>query len=434
MNPDELQRFAIFAQTLKDLQQAILPGMTLLRPVLLAMMGFFVLMELITTAAGIMWLRHSVPAGVLRIVLRTSVLVATLQAAPWIATNLVDGFTQLGLLGGNNTITVAQFMDPGAWLSLGFQTGKPLLNALAKVAYWDIVIGVMYLGAWLVMVLAFLYMGFSLFVLQFQMSLSMVGAQVLLSCAASRWTSWLARGAIAYPANMAFRFFFKAFISSLLFTVLRQRAEAQAVLTATGTLPQQFEGVIVMLIIPVAFAIIFIKSDSIAGGLLQGVPGLSTGNVLQAAAGGIAMATGMGGMAMGGMRMAASAGSLALRTTAATQTAFAMGSATTVGGQLAQMAGGMRGVAIAAGRGAGGMVSSMTSPGMAALRQTVQAGRQAGFVASGGTLPSGRQGSRQTPTIARPGPTFTNQLRQTLQSGAYYFGNDHGHGGASPHF
>ena len=89
---------------------------------------------------------------------------------------------------------------------------------------------------------------------------------------------------------------------------------------------------------------------------------------------------------------------------------------------------------VAAGGAARQGLSSMVSPSMQALRQNVQAGRAAGFVHTGGTLPASMQRSMGSGAVARPGPSFTTQLRQTLQTLAYLLGRDDGHGGVSPRF
>jgi type IV secretory pathway TrbL component len=242
----------------------------------------------------------------------------------------------------------------------------------------------------------------------------------------------MARGAIAYPINMAFRFFFKALIASLVFVLLTQRAEAARAGMLAGTLGAQLQQMVMMILLPLLFAVLFWKSDSIATGLLRGEPGLSIGNVLQAAAGGAALATGAGALAMGGAGMAASAAGGALRLGSAAQTAFQLGAATSTGGPVAQLAGGMQGLLRAGGGAIGGMVTSQTGPMMAALRNNVQRGARAGFVASGGTLPA-TMTAQHAPVMMRPGPSFGTQLRQTLQTSAYYFGHDQSHGGVTPH-
>ena len=70
-----------------------------------------------------------------------------------------------------------------------------------------------------------------------------------------------------------------------------------------------------------------------------------------------------------------------------------------------------------------GAVSRAVSPSMQALRQQLQAGARRGFVNTGGTLPA-TMTRQQAPALARPNASFTANLRQTLQSSAYYFGKD----------
>jgi P-type conjugative transfer protein TrbL len=431
MNPTDPQALGIFVKLLAELQQALQPGMTLLRPVLLFMMGTMVLMECIAVATSIMLLNASVPASLLRLGLRTGVFLAVLLGAPALMTEVIDGFTRLGLLAGNNTINIARFMDPGAWLSMGFQTGQPLLDAWKATGVFAVLQGFVYLFVWAVLIIAFVYMGFSLFILQLQMTFCLIGGQVLLPFATSRFTSWMAQGAIAYPINMAYRFFFKAMISSVVFMVLRQRADTAQALAAVGNIAEQVQQLVIMCILPVAFGVLFWKSDSIAGGLLQGLPGLSTGHILQGLAGGAMLASGAGALAMGGAGIASRVGGAAVRAGAAMSTAYQLGSATSVGGRMAQLTGGAHGMLVAAGGAARQGLSSMASPSMQALRQNVQAGRVAGFLHTGGTLPASMQSSAGA-VMMRPGPGFATQLRQTLQTSAYLLGRDDGHGGVHP--
>ena len=98
----------------------------------------------------------------------------------------------------------------------------------------------------------------------------------------------MARGVIAYPVNIAFRFFFKALMASLVFVVLSQRAVAAKQLALAGTMSQQVESMLVAVILPWVFVVLFWKSDAIAAGLLQGLPGLSVGHFLQAGGGPVA--------------------------------------------------------------------------------------------------------------------------------------------------
>jgi type IV secretion system protein TrbL len=426
----------IFVEILTALQAALLPGLTVLRPILLRLIGVLVFIEILRLVMGILFARASITAGLIRLVLRTTVLLAVFFAFPAIANGILQSFTTLGLLAGGNTITMAQFLDPGAWADIGFTSARPLLDAWGKTGtFTGFTLGLFYLFAWLVFVGAYLYMGLSLFVLQIQFSLTLVGSQVLVAFAATRWTSWMAQGAVAYPINVAFRFFVKAVLASVVYTLLKNLTTVQ------GALPTDMKNLqpaLLMVVLPFVFAVLFWKSDAIAAGLLSGAPALTAGTLVQAAAGGVVLGSGVGGLALGtagtGLGLAGRGGTAMLRGASATSTAYQIGSATSTGGTIAQIGGGIRGVANAGAGLASSYARSFTGPTMSHLRSTMQAGRQAGWIHSGGTLPSTRQqptGAGQTFTPSR-GPSFSQQLRSTLQTTAFYFGNDQGHGGVQP--
>jgi type IV secretion system protein TrbL len=426
----------VFIGILNALQTALEPGLSALRPILLRLIGLLVFLDILRLVVGIVFLRASIPANLIRIVLRTSVLLAVFLAFPAIANGILQSFTTLGLLAGGNTITMAQFLDPGAWADMGFKAGGVLTDAFNKTGtFSQFTLGFFYLAGWLVLVLSYLYMGLSLFVLQIQFSLTLVGSQVLLAFAATRWTSWMAQGAVAYPVNVAFRFFMKAVLACVVFTLLKQLGDQQPVLPADI---KNLQPALIMVILPLLFAVLFWKSDAIAAGLLSGVPALTAGTVVQAAIGGAVV--GAGALALGGagaaagLRLVGSGADLATRGIGAASTAYQIGAATSTGGAFAQIGGGVGGLASAV----KGLITTgaqqMVSPAVSQLRTTMQAGRQAGWVYTGGTLPQGRQASTragQTWTPSR-GPTFGQNLRSTLQTTAYYFGNDQGHGGVQP--
>jgi len=122
----------IFVEILNALQEALVPGLTALRPILLRVLGVLVFLEVIRMVVGIVFLRASIPASLLRILLRTSVLLAVFFAVPAIANGLLQSFTTLGLLAGGNTITSAKFLDPGAWADIGIAAAQPLRDAYGR--------------------------------------------------------------------------------------------------------------------------------------------------------------------------------------------------------------------------------------------------------------------------------------------------------------
>src|SRR2546426_829443 len=166
----------VFVGILSALQTALEPGLTALRPILLRLMGLLVFIEVVRMVFGIVFAGASLPASLIRIVLRTGVLLAVFLAFPAIATGILQSFTTLGLIAGGKTITLAQFLDPGAWGDLGFQAGGALLTAISTASYTALLtFGLFYLVAWLVLVGSYLYMGLSLFILQIQFRLSIIG-------------------------------------------------------------------------------------------------------------------------------------------------------------------------------------------------------------------------------------------------------------------
>jgi type IV secretion system protein TrbL len=188
------------------------------------------------------------------------------------------------------------------------------------------------------------------------------------------------------------------------------------------------ENAMLMVLASWMLAFLFLKGPQIAAGILAGMPSLSAGQVLQAAAGtavaGAAAVT-LGGTAAGlGARALLGTGGTLVRGAAATSTAYQIGSATTVGGSLAQIGGGLRGVATAGVRALGSGTQSVGSASVARLRQTLQHGRQAGWVATGGRLPP-----RPTPSLPTRDPTVSAAFRDALTKTARYFGHDQPHGG-----
>jgi len=104
----------VLIEILTALQDALQPGMTVLRPLLLRWLGLLVFLEVLHLVVGILFARAAIAPGLLRLVLRTSVLLAVFLALPAIANGILQSFTALGLLAGGNGITIGQFLDPGA--------------------------------------------------------------------------------------------------------------------------------------------------------------------------------------------------------------------------------------------------------------------------------------------------------------------------------
>ena len=88
---------------------------------------------------------------------------------------------QLGLKAGGNVLSVAQFLDPGNYIAIGFAAAEPLWD---KIRVGNIIstepIGIMYLFAWLAVIAAYICLAFSVFMAQVEVSVALIGTAVML--------------------------------------------------------------------------------------------------------------------------------------------------------------------------------------------------------------------------------------------------------------
>jgi type IV secretion system protein TrbL len=414
MNP------GIFVQLLHALQGALEPGMGALRPYILGLFAFLAFLEMTRLALGMMLGTGDLARTALRFFLRTGTLLWVLLDYP-LAVNLIyRSFVQLGLIAGGNALTVPQFLDPGTYLAVGIRVGDVLYQALlTNLGLTTIPLAFAYFFAWVCFVVAYGIMGVSVFILQVELTLTVMASLVMLPFAALHGTGWIAQGAISYPINVGFRFFVLALLASVVFPLLSQLTAPQATLQTA----------LVMVLAAWVMAFLFLKGPAIAAGILSGTPSLSAGQVMQAAAGtaiagGAALTLGGAAAAVGARGALAATGTLTKGLSAA-GTAYSIGSATTVGGSMAQVAGGVRGLATAGAKALGSGVQSLGSSSADRLRQTLQAGRRAGWVQTGGTLPP----RADQPQRTAPRPTVGNALLDTLGKSSRYFSQDGASGG-----
>jgi type IV secretion system protein TrbL len=406
----------IFAQLLHALQQALQPGLGAMRPYILGLFGFLAFLELVRLAAGWVLGAAGVPQSAIRFLLRSGVLLWVVLEYPLMVSLVMESFVKLGLIAGGQAITVAQFLDPGAYLAIGIQVGDVLYQRVtANIGLSTIPMALAYLVAWVFFLLAYGVMALSVFILQVEFTLTIMAAVVMLPFAVLHGTGWIAQGAISYPLNVGFRFFILALLASVVFPLLGQ------ITTPTGVVAT-LQHAVVMILAAWMMAFLFYKGPQIAAGILAGMPSLSAGQVLQAAAGtalvGGAALT-LGSAAAGaGMRVVGGTIHGATRSIATASTAYQIGSAATVGGKMASVGGGVRSMATAG-------VRAISSGATSSLRQSVLAGQRAGWVHSGGTLPR----AAQTATIAPRHAPVGRALQDALAKSARYFSNDTPHRG-----
>ena len=234
--------------------------------------------------------------------LRLILVLFAVQFWPWFLRSLEEEGVWLGLLATGNRVQVEQFLDPGALVRLGIESGGILWQAYVNNMSWKIfsLVGVAYLLAWLAYVGAFMVMAFKVFWWQVELLLMSLGGMVLLPSLVFRPTAFVASGVLSYAANSFARFFLGSLLAGLLWAVL-------PTLTQLALPIGQVRLVTIDLKIQEAFyavglawvlACCFLAVNRMAGVLTSGVPGMAGGQSVGAF---LHMVTGAGAaMVMGG--------------------------------------------------------------------------------------------------------------------------------------
>ena len=206
---------------------------------------------------------------------------------------------------------MVEFLDPGALVRVGIESGGVLWQAYVNNMSWKIfpIVGVAYLLAWLAYVCAFMVMAFKVFWWQVELLLMGLGGMVLLPSLVFRPTAFVASGVLGYAANAFARFFLGSLLAGLLWGVL-------PTLTQLAMPMGQVRLITVDLKITEAFyavglawvlACCFLGVNRMAGVLTSGVPAMAGGQSVGAllhmvtgpaagmvAAGGAAVTTALG--------------------------------------------------------------------------------------------------------------------------------------------
>lgn len=286
----------IFATLLHSLHQALDPGLGALKPYVLHFLGGLLFLEMTRLAAAWSLGVPDLAMAMVRSLLRLGLLcwlIAGPPGYPTLVTWLRDSCVNLGLIAGGNALTVATFLDPGSYLAIGFRVGDVLYQALLRnlginPATW--VMALLFGLAWILFMVGYAVMACSVFMLQVELAVVVLGAVLLLPFAAFRGTTWIAQGAIGYPINVGFRFFIEALLASVTFPLLTHLTASEATLQ-TG---------FVMVLASWTLAFLYLKAPAIASGLLSGIPVLTAGQAMQAAVGTALVGAGIGSLAIAG--------------------------------------------------------------------------------------------------------------------------------------
>src|SRR5262245_55777842 len=213
----------IFQDLLNLFHTALAPDLAAIRPTIMGLFTFLLFLETARVASGWVLGAEHFPQAFLRFLFHTGLCLWLVLNYATILNLANDSFIQLGLLAGGNALTVAQFLDPGAYLAIGFRAGKVLWDAYwAHTGWRSFATAIPYFLAWVFFVLGYAIMAIQVFVIQVELAITTVAALVMLPFAVLRGTGWIASGALSALINVGFRFFLLALLASLVFPVLGQ--------------------------------------------------------------------------------------------------------------------------------------------------------------------------------------------------------------------
>jgi type IV secretory pathway TrbL component len=232
---------------------------------------------------------------------------------------IVKTFIALALKAGGGVMTEASFLDPGQYIHLGFASGAPLWE---KIRISTILTsdgaGVGYFIAWLLTILAYVFLAFTVFIAQVELSLACVCTALMLPFSLWAPTHWMAQGTIAYPINKAFRMFVLGVVACAMFPIIKNELSFAPdaprtlwqILTTFNNKPHESWAQATCLILATwTMGLIYLKTSTIASAILSGKPALSGSSVMHGAIGtGLAAGTVAAGATAGLLIGAGNAG------------------------------------------------------------------------------------------------------------------------------
>jgi type IV secretion system protein TrbL len=319
-----VDQFSFFQQIIDGLQRAILPGAATLREQLVFWFGLFLWLEVLHLCWAVLCNGRRI-SGIAGILLKGTILWFLLYHFPELFEGVVAMFTRIGLTVGQQRISIAQFLDPGQYLRLAYQAAQPLHAVMtAHFGLTSLGTGVGYLLLWLAFIASFAVMAGHVFVWQIEMLVAGVMLLALIPTLTFRATQWIGQAMFAFVMNLALKLGLGALLVSLTFPLMDK-------LSLTAGEQVSFQRVTVMVIGGWVVAVLFFAVNRMASGLASGIPQLTGGLLVSAAAGSAAV---VGAVASGGasLGLGAAAGSAGVGR-------LGLGAAGTVRGVLTRSAG-----------------------------------------------------------------------------------------------
>jgi len=334
-------------------------------------------------------------------------------------------FAELGLHASANALTADDLLKPGKLAGIGYQAAWPLLKQVSALmgftSFFDnfLTIAVLMI-AWLIVIIAFFILAVQIFITVLEFKLTALAGFVLVPFALWGKTAFLAERVLGNVIASGVKVMVLAVIVGI-----GSGFFDQFITALQGQEPNIGQAMSLVLAALALFGL-GIFGPGIAAGLVSGAPQLGAGaavGTLGAAAGAAML---VGGAALGGagmLRAAGSAGLSAIRAGtamgAAASTAYQMGQATSGASGIGAAAAGLGGMARAGGGAAVQRVRSLADHATESLSQSVQAGRESGWRATGGGPVSGAPASPLSPRSFDSAPQWARQLRSEQASRAH---------------
>jgi len=189
----------------------------------------------------------------------------------WLVDGLRDGFVDAGLAAGGGHLNTAEFLDPSAYMSSGFEKVFSVLEGRFEEGTWHFLstfsmVGLFSLIILLVMFFAFVAMGFQIFfaVIEFYIVTSL--AIILIPFSIVKSTSFLGFRAINGIISNCIKLMVLAFVASLASPVLQELTFS----TADPTLRESVS----LAVGSLAIALLMWRAPAIAMAFIAGSSGL----------------------------------------------------------------------------------------------------------------------------------------------------------------
>ncbi|ESW84160.1 MULTISPECIES: P-type conjugative transfer protein TrbL [unclassified Mesorhizobium] len=392
------------------------------------------------TLAGLVWAFGGEPnilGRLVRKVLYVGAFAFVLNNFKNLADIIYRSFAGLGINASPGNLSADSLLRPGRIAAAGFQGAWPLLNQASQLVGFPEIFGnaltiFVLLLAWFLVLIAFFILSIQLFITILEFKLTTLAGFVLVPFALWNRSAFLAERVLGNVISSGIKVMVLAVIVGIGSTLFGEFASAlQGQEPDLAAAMSQVLGALALLGLG-------IFGPGIASGLVSGAPQLGAGAALGTTAAAAGSTLVAGGAAFAGARMATGGGLAAVRAGTAMGSAaivaWQTGRATSPESGLSGVAAGLQGVASAASGAAMRGMRSAAEP----FRRSADAGRNAGWTATGGMPTSSMSGS--SPVIApAAAPAWARRLRSEQTARAHRHAatqavrdGDRGGSGANP--